>query len=63
MSPQSKMNKEELHYLTEYLKTLKNQAEISLLIIEKNRLDLLPTELECAYETAQILIDNYCIKE
>lgn len=55
------MAEEELHWLKEYLHTLINQAEISLIIIEKNRLDLLPTELECAYETAQFLIDNYCI--
>ena len=55
------MTEEELHYLKEYLRTLKNQAEIATLILEANRLDLLPTELECAYETAQFLVDNYCI--
>ena len=56
------MTKEERHWLEEYLRTLKNQAQIALILLEQNELGLLPTELECAYETAQFLIDNYCIK-
>lgn len=47
----------------ERLKTMKNWAETSLVLIDAKRDDLLPTVLEQMYQDMQGIIDDYCIKE
>lgn len=52
----------EQHWLIEQLKTVRSLAEISLILIDKDRLDLLPTVLELLHLETQQLIDENCIK-
>lgn len=49
-------------WLPEQLKTVRNLCDISLVLIEKERLDLLPTVLEFAYQEMQQIVDENCVK-
>ena len=52
---------EEQHWLQEQLKTVKNLADIALLIILNNQLDLLPTALELMLVEIQNIVDEQCV--
>jgi len=48
--------------LVEQLKTIKNLADISVLLIEEGKMDLLPTALELIYMESQQILDEHCVK-
>lgn len=50
-------------WLKEHIQTSKNLCEISLILIEQDREDLLPTVFELLHYYTQTIIDEYCIKE
>ncbi|GAG79933.1 unnamed protein product, partial [marine sediment metagenome] len=47
--------------LVERLKTTKNRAEIALLLIEINRMDLIYTVIEDLAYGVQIITDKFCV--
>jgi len=55
------MDERDRSQLKKYLNTLRNLADIALLIIDSNRNDLLWTALETLYEQAQLITDEFCI--
>ena len=57
------MNNKERHWLREYLKTTRNLCDVSLIVLEQGRDELMPTVLELLYVETQRLIDDYCVKE
>ena len=48
--------------LEERIKSTRNRTEIALLLIEKNREDLLPTVLEDMFYGCQVILDIYAVK-
>lgn len=48
-------------YLFEEVKTIKNLAEIVLLVYQMNRKDLIPTILEILHEHTQDIVEEYCV--
>lgn len=54
---------DEIAPLEELLKTTINRAKIAQTINNARRPDLLATVLEDLYCGAQLILDNYCIKE
>lgn len=50
-------------WLEERIQTSRNLCEISLILIEQDREDLLPTVLELLHYYTQTIIDKHCIKE
>lgn len=61
-STELKGNKPKDELLPERIKSIRNLCDTSLMLIEKGRLDLLPTQLENLFIAAQTLIDVYCVK-
>ena len=55
------MDERDRSQLKKYLNTLRNLADISLLIIDSERNDLLWIALEMLYEQAQLITDEFCI--
>lgn len=53
---------ENVDELVDLLESLKNDAEISLLLIAMGKLTLLPTPLEDLHFKSQQIIDGWCIK-
>lgn len=49
--------------LGEQLKTLHNLTEISLILYNLGKTELLPTILEIIFLEIQQLIDDFCVKE
>ncbi len=50
-------------WLKEHIQTSKNLCEISLILIEQDRQELLPTVLELLHYYTQTIMDEYCIEE
>ena len=48
-------------WLDEELKTIINLAKVSRLLIELNKHELLPTQLEYMFEIIQGILDSHCI--
>lgn len=49
--------------LEERLLSLRNMIDLTLLALEQDRHELIPTGLEESFCKAQKLLDDYCIKE
>ena len=52
---------EELDFLSDELKSIRNMISLTLLAVEDGEVDLIPTALETAYEQIQYLVDEYCV--
>ncbi len=50
-------------WLLEKLKTIKNLAEVSIIIHNLNRHDIIYSVMELLYQEAQELLDEHCIKK
>lgn len=53
----------DIHWLTEDLKSIRNMVDISLLIIKERHYWLLPTVLEGMFELNQKILDKNCIRK
>ena len=51
----------QINLLTEQLKTVKNLCDISVLVMDVNRFDLLPTVLELLALETQDILDDQCV--
>lgn len=51
----------EENWLKERIKTSKNLCEISLVLIEVDRQELLPTVLELLHYYTQVIIEKHCV--
>jgi len=49
------------HWTTEQIKTIRNLCDISLLLVEQNKGELLPTVLELILVESQQVVDETCI--
>ena len=47
--------------LKDLLDSIRNKVRIAEILIQRKDTHLLPTILECLYEDAQKIIDDYCI--
>ena len=56
------MTGEERHWLREYLKTTRNLCDVSLIVLEQGRDELLPTVLELMHVETQNIVDEYCVE-
>lgn len=52
----------EIGWLPDQLKTVKNLSDISLILIEQEKQELLPTILELLYQEVQQIVDEYCVE-
>ena len=52
----------EIGWLPDQLKTMRNLCDISLILIEREKQELLPTVLELLYQEAQAILDSYCVE-
>jgi len=53
----------EQDWLLEQIKTIRNLADIAIMLRNQNRGDLLPTILELLYQEAQSITLANCVKE
>ena len=50
-------------WLVEQAKTVRNLCDITLLLIEGDRIELIPTVVELLLVEAQQMVDDHCIAE
>jgi len=53
----------EIDWLPDQLKTMRNLCDISLILIEREREELLPTVLELLYQEVQQIVDEFCVEK
>lgn len=52
---------DEKYWLSEALKTTRNLCDVSLMVLEQGKDDLLPTVLELLHLETQEIVEDYCI--
>lgn len=57
------LSDDERHWLNEALKTTRNLCDVSLMVLEQDKEELLPTLLELLHVETQRLIDDYCVED
>ena len=57
----NRIDNNDKHWLIEKLKTCKNLADTTILLLEVDREHLMATQIEYMYELVQQMIDDYCI--